>query len=282
MNDRGQVVWQERYTANPGVFLWDGTQVQQLSQENSEPANPQINHAGQVVWKGTKDQRARVLLWDCHSVRQLSSDDASAGDPQINDAGQVVWFQSTLSGMGAIYRWNGSAVEKVVDTPNAPLLQLNRQGQIAWATELYGLGRLGGAPDVMLLWDDGALRQVAPGGGYGGDWRLNDAGQIVWQGWNGRVSLNRWDGGTTQQLPSEARFTDSDDWDLNDRGQVAWREPLTGRLLLWEEGDPRVLARSGAASVRINAGGQVVWRQWNGGEGEIFLSVPLDSAPPGV
>lgn len=94
-------------------------------------------------------------------------------------------------------------------------------------------------------------------------------------------ALAPWDGGTTWQLPSQAGYADRDDWDLNDRDQVAWEEPLTGRLLLWEEGTPQELARSGAASVRINALGQVVWREWNGVAGEIFLSVPLDSAPPG-
>jgi hypothetical protein len=286
MNDVGQVVWQARYVANPGIFFWDGTQVRQLSQENGEPANPQINHAGQVVWKSSNGQRSRIFLWDGHSVRPLSSDDAFALDPQINDAGQVVWFQSTVYGMGGIYRWNGSGVEKVVDTLNAAVLQLNGPGQIAWASGTNGLGgfgSVGGTAGALLLWKKGTLQQIAAGGGYSNDWRLNDTGQVVWQGWDGRrVSLYRWDGAITEQLPSDARFADSDDWDFNDRGQVVWRQPVSGRLLLWEGGAPRILARSGASSARINAGGQVVWRGRNGAEGEIYLSSPLDRARYGA
>lgn len=238
LNDRGQVAWSAWDGSDLEIFLYDGTGTRQITNNSSPEGSPKINAKGQIVWIGLDgSQHNQIFLYDGTSVRQLSNCRWSSW-PEINDNGQVVWIgaEGDFSG-SAIYLYDGTGVTKLSETTGYYWFpHINALGQVTWEVGFsswsVGLFFYDGSSIIDL---SGKSKSVAVGHS-----RLNDRGQVVWAGSNGK---------------------DGDIYLYDGRGGVV---PITGRCL------GRTFPGGGADS-DINENGEVVFTTQDG----IFIARPL-------
>jgi hypothetical protein len=211
INRAGQVVWRGNDGTSDQLYLWSGSSVQQLTNNSEFKGYPQINTSGQVAWLGSDGITSQIYFWNGSSVRSLQHVSLYTWDPLLNDAGQVVWWSQGSDGREQIFFWNGSTVQQLSDSAafgnNA---QLNAAGAVAWvgpgSIELWNGGSRQFIPisslpyatlrmnsSRQLVWDamyqvylwNGAGTVLLTPNGSGSDPQINDAGQVVWTGWDG-------------------------------------------------------------------------------------------------
>lgn len=107
IGDNGYVTWignnsEESPPANivgEEIFVWDGTSVIQLTDNNYQDMDPQINADGDVVWCANSSTRS-VYLYDHNSIQRISDDTYAGQTPQINANGEIVWQGYNLDDNG--------------------------------------------------------------------------------------------------------------------------------------------------------------------------------------
>ena len=72
------------------IFLYDGTTITQLTDNDYSARFPQINNSGQVVWQGDDGVDYEIFFYDGTTITQLTDNDYSDRFPQINNSGEVV------------------------------------------------------------------------------------------------------------------------------------------------------------------------------------------------
>jgi len=96
----GLVVWVGNDGNDTEIFLWNGHEVHNISNNGDNDSRPQI-HNGQVVW----EHYPEIFLWDGSAVKNISNNNLTNLHPQIHN-GQVVW-QGSPGGFSSreIYYW---------------------------------------------------------------------------------------------------------------------------------------------------------------------------------
>ncbi len=188
INNSGQVVWQG--TGGSGVvfdqevFLYSGGVTTQLTDNSSDEENPQINDSGQVVWEGN----GGIFLYSGGLTTQLPNS-VGGRTPQINDSGQVVWQEGGPLG-GEIYLYSGGVTTHLSNSNSeneSP--QINSAGQVVWR------GFDDGSYSKIFLYSNG-VTTILDNPRYSSNFYepqtfsayvpvMNNAGQVVWEGWNG-------------------------------------------------------------------------------------------------
>lgn len=172
INAQGQVVWLEKDPDgnHPHIQLWDHGGTRSISPTTWSNEPPQINDGGQVYWHGhiTTDG---LFLWDGSTIRSVSDPTSWVrGDVRVNAAGPVAWM-----GPGGVYLWKGSRLQSVYIDPGpiSDELQVNSAGQMVWR-----------ANNQVFFWDGLTTQNLTPDS-TGAEPQINDAGRVVWTGWDG-------------------------------------------------------------------------------------------------
>jgi fibronectin type 3 domain-containing protein len=183
INARGHVVWEHWDGAGSEICFWNGTSVQVLTTASGEYLAPQINGSDQVVWAGGFSGHHNIYLWDGTSTRQISAGDPDDQYPQINSRGQVAWVRGNgvVSGDSQwnVWFWDGSSSRRITYTSSEmPDLRLNDLGQIVW-THAVAEGR------TVSLWNRAPIQRLDTDAHWNSEPDINNAGQVVWVGWDG-------------------------------------------------------------------------------------------------
>jgi hypothetical protein len=97
INNNGYVVWQGRDDdsgIDSEIFLYDGTNTIQLTDNSYEDHSAQINDNGYVVWCGMAGEEygfGEIFLYDGTGITRLTNNSHFDEHPQINNNGYVVW-----------------------------------------------------------------------------------------------------------------------------------------------------------------------------------------------
>ncbi len=262
INDRGNVVWAgENLSGDREIFLFDGHQTIQLTDNSFADYIPQINDRNQITWM-SEDQG--IYFYDHGSSEKISDDGRF---PQINNHGEVVWEADGVY----VYDTKHDFLKKVGDVPPAywSPAKINEKGQVVWGDEAGNIHYYDGHETTTL------------GAGYEPD--LNDKGKVVWIGADVNTVMY-YDGTTVAQFGSTPEHNFSDGRPLiNNKGQILYQN---GRFLLsgqtfsslsfFDNGHttviPTTLADVGITA-DLNDKGQFVWTtgRAESSRGEIFL-----------
>jgi hypothetical protein len=280
INDAGQVVWQGWDGSDYEIYLYSGGVTSQLTNNTYDDKAPQINTSGQVIWH----QRSRIFLFSSGTTTQIASNIYSnsymEAIPQINDAGQIVW-QGWDGLNSAIYLYSDGVTMKLSDNTmtSAGFPQINSSGKVVWLNGYFAYGEYQAAD--IYLYDSGTTIKIASDafGGSRVEPRLNDSGQVVWQGLDRSdydYEIYLYGESSTLQLTTyHSEWYEIDhathDPDINDAGKVVWHGH-DGKIHTYYDGTTTTINNNGwASSLQINAAGQIVWEGYGYPNSAVYL-----------
>lgn len=93
INSKGQVVWTGGTNSSntEEIYLYDGTQTIQLTNNSVPDGDPQINDNGDVVWWEYKGSTEDIYVYKNSVIKQISSPEKFNYSPQINNRGDLTW-----------------------------------------------------------------------------------------------------------------------------------------------------------------------------------------------
>jgi hypothetical protein len=162
INSSGKVVWQQYDGSDWEIFFWNGSAVQQLTNNSTDDRNPKINDLGQVAWEHYDGTDWEIYFWDGSTTQQVTNNDTNDLDPEINGSGEITWKNQSTTTFGSglppsdILLWDGSttqALAEKVDPFDAWAPCINDAGQVAWV----GHSDINGSR--ILMWDGVAVQE---------------------------------------------------------------------------------------------------------------------------
>lgn len=172
ISNNGHVVWWGGFkSADSEIYLYNGTSVTQLTDNEYRDAWPHINDSGQVVWTGDVDgENDEIFLYDGSTIHRLSDNDENDGLPQINAAGHVVWQRSS-----EIFLYDGATVTQI---GSGVFPQINDSGHVVWSSE----GELisGNLVYKVLMYDGATTTEIANNGELSLFPQINNDDHITW------------------------------------------------------------------------------------------------------
>lgn len=252
----------------------------QISDGNSYCQCPRINNKRQLVYQGGDNESVKIYFANNdNTVKFISNGDF----PDINENGQIVWRsgdQITLSSNGVtssisrgtypkinnhgaiafidyslIKLWSNGDIIDIPGSENAEnhFIDINDNCEIVWGS-IY---------NKVYLFSHGITTQVSKNGYESWGPSINNMGQIVYMGYDGKYSqIFLYDNGTTTQITNTnySNFRP----DINDKGQIVWAgRDNNGKdqIFIFSNGVTTKIADTdnyfGWAS--INNNGEIVW-----------------------
>ncbi|ELS03461.1 Calx-beta domain-containing protein [Xenococcus sp. PCC 7305] len=254
------VVWSAFDGNDREIFLYDGNNTLQLTNNYTDDYGPQIS-GNKVVWYGYDATDYDVYLYDDNSIIQLTNNYPSsyyhkAGwIPQIS-GNNVTWLRTFSSSFPynvnpAIFLYDGNNTIQLVNNDRSDISSLKISGNtVAWIEEANGI----------FLYEDNNIIQLSDNPPE--DHEIQISGDnVVWMDkYNRDISENGiflYDGNNTIQLSNQG-----------------FRPQISGNNVVWEEHD-EIFLYDGNNIVELSAdgdypqisGNNVVWEEFN----EIFL-----------
>ncbi len=230
LSDSSMAVWSEKVGSYYQVFRFADGVGEQITADNNYNLSPQIAENGGIVWAKQKaDGSSDICQYDPAATVTLFSDSRHNVDPQVNSKGDVVWQNYTTVPFNnyeivvdsKIYFEQDSNIT-VLDNLgyNSSSPQINDSDLIAW------IGK--GTQSAVLSYYAGETHLLATSNYAISNLRLNNQGQVVWQGSDGQNSeIYFYDisaGGQPQQISSSQDNYNNLNPQINDSGAVVWQQ----------------------------------------------------------
>jgi Tol biopolymer transport system component len=232
INNAGYVVWDssvDNEDENREIYLYNGTETIQFTDNGVEDIRPDINDSGDIVWAQFDGNDLEIMLYDAGttSTTQLTDNDYDDEIPRINDTGDVVWFARD-GGAESDY-------EIFLYTGTLPAAQLTDNDYDDWYYEINNAG--------VVVWQGWVTESNAEVFLYDGTLpaqritdndindrypKLNDDGVVVWYG-EGEDAIGEiygYDGTTVRQLTDNSY--DDENPKISNDGTIAWYGAVDG------------------------------------------------------
>lgn len=185
INDAGTMMWRGKGEKSFDIFSRTAGVITQITNDAEIDVNPQISNKGNMVWERNdgKDDEIVLKLQQSPTPVQITTNDTNDCEPQVNDQGTVVW-QGYNGGHWQIFMYADGVTTKLTEGPlenTGP--QLNDAGDIAWMihdTDGIGIAVYQAATKKISKISDRFV------GHYSQMVNLNNQGQVVWAGSNGK------------------------------------------------------------------------------------------------
>lgn len=245
INSSGSLVWRgEDKNGKTGVIFYKNKEIKTLTDDTiTIYASPALNSRDEVVWQGViqeTDKKGRPLsvnalfLFDGKKTKRVYTDVTSAQSPAINNNGAIVfqgWVNKSADyekGRTGGYGYAGAFEIFMVDengilkklTDSRPDMDnqsphINDRGMVVWSgladennTEIY-------------LYDGNTTKRLSNNKSQDRRPRINNSGDVVWYGSDGRYSqIFHYDGKTVRQITNSSY--NNMDPSINNRGDVVW------------------------------------------------------------
>jgi Tol biopolymer transport system component len=229
------------------IFLYDGNDVIQITDDSVYDAKPQISDDGRVGW-----QR-------CEGGSGLFCE---GGDLEI-------------------FLFDGTTTTQITDNTWAdgggwldPDLRMSGSGQMVWTGCPNGAGGVCEDEEMEIFMYDGtSVAQLTDDSLCDRAPQINNDGTVVWEKVDGDSEIFLFDGSATIQLTNDSYNDVSPD--LNNQGQVVWYkiEASSGSDIFFYDGTEvvQLTHNSGSYRPKINDSGQVTWLCGSSNEAEVFL-----------
>lgn len=129
----GYVVWTEEVTAMPHnnrhIFLYDGVEKKQITDDDYIAIGQQVNSQGEVVWQ---KEGQGIYFYDGVNELKISGPVEIGASPQLNDSGQIVWDNNN----NGVYFYNGSTIS-VLGYTGSYNPQIDDNGHVVWANSYW-------------------------------------------------------------------------------------------------------------------------------------------------
>ncbi len=253
ISDNGDVVWMGRTLDDYEIYLFDGNNVTQPTNNDYNDMYPQINAHGHVAWSGEDIADFEIFLYDGSGISQLTHNDYDDEDPQIGDGGHVVW-----TGCGPpsceVFLYNGVSTIQVTNNLEMDLEpQVNVDGHVVWfGCDTSDCGTHGDGDFEIFLYDGTSTMQITDNDFYDGEPQIGDNGHVAWHAYPNAHSWPRiflYDGADITQITTND--LDARNYRLNNNGKVVWQECDTSDCSQGGDGDYEIFLYDGSSTTRI-------------------------------
>ena len=252
INSNGHVVWDQYSGGAYNIWLYDGTDVTNLTNLPSGriAQYPQINDNGHVVWSSNKEhpKSFNIYLFDGIATTKLGM----GGKPQINNNGDVVWHNIKIANFPFtdVYLYNGIVITNLTNNLEksndflrnkiySQYPQINDSGHVIWHQEHRNSSVSTGLTSVndVYLYDGAGTTNLTNNSSSSYDFdnisnlQINNDGHVVWdQQSGGETSSSRvydayiYDGVDVSSLTNKlCGSRDLTYPQINDNGHVVWQ-----------------------------------------------------------
>lgn len=266
----GRIVWTCAATGKEQVYLWNGTDVRQVTTSNFYNCS-QVRIAGDIiVWEEIPTQGGDSEIVYCRAsapstlIPLTENSDPDVGP--VTDGTHIAW--SRLEGSERkVYLSDGLSTVKVTDMAGDHFSPVVSNAQVVWQTLVDGRHQIRGwLPQHALLSDPGTS-SILPA--------LTSSGHAAWQSFDGSYwQIHHWTGLGSEQLSPSG--TDSRNVAL-DGATAAWEESngTTAYVRYFDGYSTRTLAsvphnpNFGNMTPQLHQG-RVVWAAHDGTDFEIY------------
>jgi alpha-tubulin suppressor-like RCC1 family protein len=275
MNSNNHAVWHGSDGNDSEIFFYDGSTVQQVTDNAETDLPPTLTENDGIVWSGVPagETDYEIMVDMGAGPVRLTDNEFSDRRVRMNSAGQLLWEQDdSVTGRNLMFfdGVNTLFLAHTLSSGGPPSFrhQLNESGQVVWHVlnnSVYELYHFDGTYTQRLS------------GFYQNDMNpsLDEAGNVAWSSWDGTdYEIFLYDGSSVIQLTDNSY----DDYYPNvDGNYIVWYG--------WDGTDYEIFVRDrGAASTLqltnnfyddiqavVNSSGYVTWQGWDGTDYEIFV-----------
>lgn len=138
INNSGLITWAGRYSPNYKIYLYDGLNIQEISNISPSPGEsdydftPRINNIGQIVWPSFNDGDYEIYLYSNGITSKISNGSSDNVRSRLNNKGDIVW--DGLDGNDReIYLYQNGSINKITNNSYDDLFPVvNDDLHIAW------------------------------------------------------------------------------------------------------------------------------------------------------
>ncbi len=219
INDNGYVVWRGSDGHDSEIFLYNGSNTTQLTDNDNFDDTPQINNNNYVVWEGHDGNDFEIYLYDGSETTQLTDNGHDDQLPQINNNNHVVW-KGYDGHDSEIFLHDNSSITQLTDNDNFDdTPQINDNGYVVWEGndgndfEIY----LYDGSETSLFTDNGHDDQLP---------QINNNNYLVWVRHGGNDSeIFLHDDSETTQLTDNNHNDDTPQININNH--VVWHSNIS-------------------------------------------------------
>ena len=240
------------------IFLYDGLETIQLSDNDYLDRRPKINDRGWVAWTGGLDKN-EVFLYNGQQTVQLTDSTSPSGLAGISNNGLVLVGRSNK-----LFMYDGDKETQISFNDYMQGSDMNDRGWVTWSAGTWG------AQPEIYLYDGNEVKRLTYNDHV--EWvpKINNNGWVTWSAYSGGSDqIFLYNGTETVMLSNGWRRSGPK---INDTGWVTWSGEDHGQ-------DEKIYLYDGTDTVEIGSGfgamindrGWVTWLASDGNDLEIFL-----------
>lgn len=165
INDNDVVVWRGKNGSIWVIYLWDGDQIIQISNNDYHNFDPEINNNGQVVWEERNRFTDEIMFWNGNDTITIPGTNHS-GNAQINELGHILWRNIEEK----LMFWDGTSATEISEGLYRHY-SLNDNDDVAWIRNNGTFVRDAGHTIKLI---NNCQRNYCP--------EINNLGSVVWVG----------------------------------------------------------------------------------------------------
>lgn len=260
-----QVVWAGYDGNDYEIYLYDGTQVVPLTDNETDDTQPRI-HSGKVTWEGEGDADGEIYFWDGAKTTRLTNNARVDRAPRIHGS-DVVW-EEVIGTTSEIFLYHAGARTQVTRNDRDDVTPEVEDGTVVWAG-------FDGNDWEIYRWSRGQRTQITNNQRDDVDPKLSN-GAIVWRRFDDTDwEVHRWANGVATQITNNP--TDATNLAFRD-GVAVWQENVGGgdtEILSWTNGVLKHVTSNDQDDRRPSTDqGLVVWQGGVAGAYEIYVYNP--------
>ena len=131
-----RAVWVEVVGGDEEIFYFDGSTVQQLTDNGVDDDQPQL-HGDYVVWRGRSGTDTDIFVYDGESVAPLTEDDLDDRSPQVSEgeAGVTIAWTKDDGNDDELWVFDGCASSQITDNPEDDVSPSLDGNLVAWVQD---------------------------------------------------------------------------------------------------------------------------------------------------
>jgi len=170
----GRLAWSGGRSENTEIYVWDGEQIINVSQNTGRDTMPTWSSDGHLAWTSERDGNAEIYVWDGEQIMNISQNpDGDDSNATWSDDGRLAW-DGTINGNLEVLVWDDEQIINISQHDDQDDSAVwSADGQLAWVATRDDF-------QIIYVWDgENSFRVSEPGGNtINLSWSIDD--RLAW------------------------------------------------------------------------------------------------------
>ena len=162
MNSNGLVVWSGSDGLDDEIFFYDGTSVQQITDNSYPDISPVINENGDTAWRAMPEGGTdyEIMVDTGNGPIQFTDNAVDDSRVRMNSARQLLWEQDNETTGTTLMFYDGFGTVPLAEGASSFRAPFNESGQAVWRV------RADNFDDFEIVFFDGVSNQTLTDNSY--------------------------------------------------------------------------------------------------------------------